>query len=298
MSLPHRIIPGSSYLLTRRCLERRFLLRPDRLVNQIVEFCIAEAAARTGVEVHAFCAMSNHLHIVVTDPEGRVSEFAQWLHRHVALCLNAHHRRRGVVWEPGRFRPVLLAQSGDVLAKLVYTLLNPVKDALVPYGDEWPGARSRVEELGVLEKVVRRPKVYFSSTEEGSVPETATLRLTVPPGFSDDEELRREVGQRLEAEEKHHRQTIKGNFVGARQVERMSIEYSPPEPEPEGELSPWIACQDEELRTQLLEELQAFWSSYRDAYRRYRAKEHDVVFPLGTYWLRVQLRVRCETAPT
>lgn len=296
MSQPRRIVRGSTYLITRRCLQRCFLLRPDPMVNRIIEFCIAYAAERTGVEVHAYCAESNHLHLVVTDPQGRVSEFAQWLHRHVALCLNSYFERQGVVWEPGRFRPVLLAQPEDTLSKIVYTLLNPVKDGLVPCGDEWPGVRSRVEELGRLERVIERPPVYFTS-RTGGVPERATLRLTVPPGFSGVEELQREVGEKLAVEERHCRETIEGDFVGAERVKSRPIDSRPSTPERRGQRNPWIACQDKQLRIRLIEKLRDFWRDYREAYRRYQRKEHDVPFPFGTYWMRVQFGVNCEPAP-
>ena len=35
MSHARRVLPGTTYLVTRRCSERRFFLRPDALVNQV-----------------------------------------------------------------------------------------------------------------------------------------------------------------------------------------------------------------------------------------------------------------------
>src|SRR5690606_12259327 len=96
--LPRPVLPGATYLLTRRCIERRFLLRPSRQTNQIIEYCLAVASARTGVEAHAFCAMSNHVHAVVTDVHGRLPEFLQLFHRHVAVALNASLGRKENVW--------------------------------------------------------------------------------------------------------------------------------------------------------------------------------------------------------
>jgi hypothetical protein len=60
MSLPRQILPGSTYLVTRRCTQRQFLLRPSKLTNQIILYCLALAVARTGILLHAFVALSNH----------------------------------------------------------------------------------------------------------------------------------------------------------------------------------------------------------------------------------------------
>ena len=75
MSKPRRVLPGSTYLITRRCLGRQFLLRPSRDVNQVFLFCLAHSARMCGIEVHAFCVLSNHYHLVVTDPLARLPEF-------------------------------------------------------------------------------------------------------------------------------------------------------------------------------------------------------------------------------
>jgi putative transposase len=41
MSLPHAVIPGRRYLVTRRCSERRFLMRPDPETNNAFVYCMA-----------------------------------------------------------------------------------------------------------------------------------------------------------------------------------------------------------------------------------------------------------------
>ena len=78
MTLPRPIIPGQTVMVTRRCTQRQFLLRPSPLVNSILGFCLAVAAQRYGVRLHAFCFFSNHVHLVVTDVEGALPEFTRW----------------------------------------------------------------------------------------------------------------------------------------------------------------------------------------------------------------------------
>jgi REP element-mobilizing transposase RayT len=89
VSLPRMITKGASYLVTRRCTQRQFLLRPSAETNRIFVYCLAYAAKQTGVEIHGLVVMSNHWHGVVTDPEARLPEFLQILHRLIAAATNA-----------------------------------------------------------------------------------------------------------------------------------------------------------------------------------------------------------------
>ena len=60
MSMPRQVLPGQFYLVTRRCTQRQFLLRPDAATNNAFTYCLIEAAQRTNIEVLLPCAMSNH----------------------------------------------------------------------------------------------------------------------------------------------------------------------------------------------------------------------------------------------
>jgi REP element-mobilizing transposase RayT len=56
-------------LITRRCSQRQFLLRPDKKTNGVFAYCLAEAAKRHRIQLIAWIAMSNHFHAVVHDPD-------------------------------------------------------------------------------------------------------------------------------------------------------------------------------------------------------------------------------------
>jgi hypothetical protein len=43
---PGQLLPGISYLITRRCTQRNFLLRPSEHTNKIFEYCLAFGADR------------------------------------------------------------------------------------------------------------------------------------------------------------------------------------------------------------------------------------------------------------
>ncbi len=91
MAHPRRIIAGETYLVTRRCYQRTFRLRPCPDTNRVFLYCLALAAKSTGVLIHAACVMSNHHHLVVTDVRGVLPDFLRELHRLSAKALNALH---------------------------------------------------------------------------------------------------------------------------------------------------------------------------------------------------------------
>ena len=131
MSLPRPVFPGSVYMITRRCTQRRFLLKPSKRRNAAWLYCLAYAAKKSGVKVLWTSVMSNHHHTGVFDPEGNISVFCRELHRLIAKHHNAQYGRFENFWcsaPTGRLR---LVGSRDVLDKLVYSITNPVKDHLV-----------------------------------------------------------------------------------------------------------------------------------------------------------------------
>jgi hypothetical protein len=61
---PRPVLPRQFYLITRRCTQRRLLLRPDRETNNAFTYCLIVAALRYGIDVLLPCAMSGR------DPTG------------------------------------------------------------------------------------------------------------------------------------------------------------------------------------------------------------------------------------
>jgi REP element-mobilizing transposase RayT len=148
MTLPRRVLPHQTYLVTRRCIGRRFLLRPDDALNNVFIYCLGLAAPKYGVLVHALSAMSNHYHLVLTDVEGMLPDFMAWLNRQLAMCIKRLRGWDEVVWEPNvAFSAVELVGPSEVLDKVAYVLLNPVSAGLVRSTERWPGALSTLRSL-------------------------------------------------------------------------------------------------------------------------------------------------------
>jgi len=130
-------------MLTRRCSERRFLLRPDRATNNAYLYCLIEAALRFQIDLVIMCMMSNHHHVVIRDRLGRYPEFIEHLHRMIARSQNSLRGRWEHFWASGQTSVVRLLDRDDIIRKVAYVAANPVQDHLVDRVDHW-GDRSQV----------------------------------------------------------------------------------------------------------------------------------------------------------
>ena len=296
MSLPRQILPGVTYLLTRRCSQRQFLLRPSRRTNAALLYVLALAAERTGVLLHAFCFLSNHYHLVVTDPRGTLPEFMRYFNEFTARALNASYGRWESFWAPGSYSAVRLLSPEDVIAKIAYTLANPAAGGLVRRLEEWPGLKSLPRELDGASIVALRPETFFRS--EGPAPETCTVRLTRPPGFGDGASFVEAVERALREREHAAAAAVQASgrdFLGRRGVLRQSPLDSPATVEPRRALNPRIAGRDKWKRIEALLRLKDFVAAYRVAWGRFRDGVRDVLFPPGTYWARVHHHALCAS---
>jgi putative transposase len=296
VTYPREILPGRSYLVTRRTTQRQFLLRPSRVTNQNVRYCLALAAERTGVILHAVCVMSNHWHGVITDPEARLPEFTECFHRLLAKAQNASLDRWENLWSSDKTSLVLLTSEQDVLEKMAYTLANPTAAGLVKSPEEWPGVISG--RFG-QEDVAEMPDAFFD--EGGDLPESTELQIVRPQIFTSlsDAELYGRLREQVAVKVRIARETIAesgGSFLGRESVLRQSFDASPKTKAPRRNPSPRVAGKSSTERIAAIRRMREFFCSYRAAWNEWRHGNRDVEFPAGTYALRIHARVRCAEA--
>ena len=297
VTAPRRVLPGTSYLVTRRCSERRFFLKPTRTTTQIFLYLLAVSARRYEVLVHGACVLSNHAHLVVTDPFGRLPAFMQYLDSLVARAVNTSLGRFEGFWASTEtYSAVEPLAPRDVVAKTAYVLANPVAAGLVRHAAEWPGLWTAPERIGSA-LTVRRPEVFFSA--DGDMPASIELELTEPRCFASADEFRSAVSAILRTlEEKYQRKFAKEGrrFLGVARVLAQSPFARPATREPRFGLKPRIAARDTWRRIEGIFRDQDFLQEYRQAWRGRRAGVANVLFPAGTYLLRVLHGVQCAGA--
>lgn len=299
MTAPRQVVTGRTYLLTRRCTRRQLLLRPDSITNQTFIYCLAVAAARFGVHVHAVMVMSNHYHLVITDVHGNYPEFLRYLNSLLARSLNAHRGRWENFWATEQPSVVHLVDAAAVLDKTVYTLTNPVAAHLVQRVTDWPGVSSLSAQMRDGWMRARRPRHFFR--EDGDMPEEASLRITPPAQFDhlNPEEWRNNLRSQIREREDEavaYRARTGSRVLGRRGVLAQRPDSFPPGAEPRRGMVPRVATKNKWLRVERLQRNKVFQELYRAAYELWVAGS-DAVFPWGTYKLRLQARVSCDPAP-
>jgi REP element-mobilizing transposase RayT len=296
MTAPRRIVPGTTYLVTRRCTQRQLLLRPSPSTNATFRYVLALAARRFNIQVHAFCVLSNHWHAVVTDPDASLPAFAQYVNSLVARAVNASLGRWENFWAPASYSAVALTAPADVLDKAAYVLANPVAAALVRRGSQWPGLWSAPEAIGGPPERIERPAAFFRGA--GYLPESVELELVPPPGESAEVFRERLTAAVSELEERARaRIAAEGRtFLGVDKVLAQKPTARPAGVERRRGLNPRVAGRDQWKRIEALLRLREFVREHRAARLAMQPGQPTPVFPAGTYLMRVAFGVRCAPA--
>jgi len=300
MPLPRQVLPGRTYMITRRCTQRQFLLRPDSATNNSFIYCLAVAAQRTGVRVIFTAAESNHHHTGIHDPLGTYPDFIEHFHKLLAKCMNSLRGRWENFWSSEQTNVLRLVDPADVLDKMAYALTNPVKDNLVATVTEWPGVNAYENIIGGRTITAIRPAHFFR--EAGPMPATVTLTFDRPPGFegmSHDEFaalVRTRIGT-AETEAETKRRATGARVQGRQAIFDQDLCGSPTSHEPRRGLNPLVAAKNKWSRIEALQRNKDFGNGYRRAFEAFRRGVKDVLFPGGTYWLRRFAAAICEPWP-
>jgi putative transposase len=272
-------------MVTRRCTQQQFLLRPHRDTNNAFIYCLAVAAQKYEIDVMDFVQMSNHLHDGIFDRHGTGPAFYEHFHKLLAKCMNAMLGRWENFFSSAQVNVVRLETREALVDKLVYIATNPVKDGLVERVDDWPGA-SGFRALMTGEPLrATRPKKFFAM--DGTMPKTVTLHLTIPPELGDRDEILAEVRARVaavEESEARERAATGRKVLGRYAVLRQSWRDSPTSREPRRGLRPTIAARNLWARLEAIQRKREFVARYRVA-RQALLSGAPIPFPRGTYWL-------------
>ena len=93
---------GACYHLMSRGARRENIYRDDRDRAAFLD-TLGLACAKTGWQVHAFCLMSNHFHLVVETPHPNLCAGMKWLLGTVTMRFNRRHRLSGHLFA-GRYK--------------------------------------------------------------------------------------------------------------------------------------------------------------------------------------------------
>jgi len=282
-------------MVQRRVVHRRFFLRPTPELSEIFRYCLGHAAASTGILIHEFMVMSNHYHVVLSDPCCGLPKFEQILNSFVARSVNASYGQCGTFWENESYTAPELPDDADVIEKCVYTLLNPCAAHLVEHAKEWPGASSWKMHYGQV-VLVRRPNVFFTK----DMPEVVELVLVRPPVMLEmsDERLRSVIRERVMQGERtliDLREREGRVVLGERRVRHQRHDDAPRTPRAGSGVQPRVSTRSVWALVETLRRNRSWIAAYREALEQFCAGVRDAVFPHGTYLMRVRFGVACAS---
>jgi len=98
---------------------------------------LAETCLKTGWQVHAFCLMRNHYHLVMETPNANLVAGMAWLQSTYTIRLNNRHKLTGHVLS-GRYKAQVVEGSGNGYLRTAcdYVHLNPVRARLLSAEDK------------------------------------------------------------------------------------------------------------------------------------------------------------------
>jgi REP element-mobilizing transposase RayT len=107
---------------------RAAIFEHDRTKQAFLQ-CLAEACAKTGWRVHAWCIMSNHYHLALSTPRANLVAGMHWLQGTFALRFNGFRGERGHLFQ-GRYKSLIVDPDGGLGRVCHYIHLNPVRARL------------------------------------------------------------------------------------------------------------------------------------------------------------------------
>ena len=113
--------------------DRREPIFEDDLDRQRFLQTLGEACAKTDWQVHAWCLMGNHFHLVIETPQPNLVVGMKWFLGTYTSRFNRRHKLFGHLFS-GRYKALVVDGSGNGYLKTAcdYVHLNPVRAKLLP----------------------------------------------------------------------------------------------------------------------------------------------------------------------
>jgi putative transposase len=139
---PRIHLPGGLYhvILRGNGGQDVFLTEEDRYRFYLL---LQEGTCRFGYRVHAFCLMTNHIHLALQSGDMPLSRGMQNLSFRYTRWINWRQKRTGHLFQ-GRYKAVLVDGDSYLLELVRYIHLNPVRAGMVEDLEEylWSGHRA------------------------------------------------------------------------------------------------------------------------------------------------------------
>ena len=136
MARPLRIeFPGAYYHIASRGNEQKEIFRNSKDREKFLSY-LESASKRYGAEIHLFCLMNNHYHLLLKTPRGNLSKVMHHINGAYTTYFNTQWNRVGHLFQ-GRFKAILVDADEYACELSRYIHLNPVRAAIVSTPGEY-----------------------------------------------------------------------------------------------------------------------------------------------------------------
>ncbi len=320
MTEPRARYPKRFVHAGRRTLGRQFRLLPDSRgeVRNAVGYLLTLAANKHNVTVTTFIHMCNHYHLAAGDEDALLPEFKRDFHSLMGRHFNhAHDVVQIPLWDNRKPYVCELLDRPSASSEILYMLLNPVRAGIVAHPKFYDGLVIGPEEWGKSLRFTRPGGLF---TDESELPDFVILEPQPPPGFEDIslEALRRSFRHELKQKAKAIARNM--TFHG---LEGLTIFDTPETARAKHSGHPFATpelphlrlprlsersnssferrkrfkAKDPRLVQLAIERESQFRSLYAERRESLSEGERDVVFPAGTYELRMRSLVETQEPP-
>lgn len=134
--------PGATYHVMTRGIRRQEIFR-DAADRQLFLFLAKKYVKKYGGSVHAYCLMTNHIHMLIETYDNQIGVIMQSITGVYAKNFNYKYGYKGHLYED-RFKSCLVKSDAYFLKTSRYIHVNPVKAQMVrrPEDYKWSSYRT------------------------------------------------------------------------------------------------------------------------------------------------------------
>jgi putative transposase len=158
---PRTYIAGASWHLTQRGVNRSLTFKGSADYRVFLTIMRLESQ-RTGVRIHAYALMGNHVHLLATPlSDTSFPTLMQGIGRRYVQFFNRCHDRSGALWE-SRYRTALVHDERYWLTCMRYVELNPVRAGIVADPNEYRWSSYAHHAHGGSDGLITEHPVYLA----------------------------------------------------------------------------------------------------------------------------------------